>query len=120
LILGVGSEYAILTMERFYEEENRTGDTMKALFIATEGIGTAIVASGLNTVFGFAALIASPFVMTSSFGTITVISVIFALFATFTVFPVLLIRLEYWRGTLRDVMAKASSFLIQPFRRLKG
>ena len=119
LILGVGSEYAILTMERFYEEKEKTENVMEALFKATGSIGAAIIASGLTTVFGFSALIASPFPMTSSFGTITVLSVIFALFATFTVFPVLLIRLEYWRRTQREMMAKASSFLIMPFRRLK-
>jgi len=119
LILGVGSEYAILTMERFYEEKERTDDTMKALFTATGSIGAAIVASGLTTVFGFSALIASPFPMTSSFGTITVLSVIFALVATFTVFPVLLIRLEYWRRHKAEVKARASSLLIISLRRLK-
>jgi len=119
LILGVGSEYAILTMERFYEEKGKTEDVMEALFTATGSIGAAIVASGLTTVFGFSALIASPFPMTSSFGTITVLSVIFALFATFTVFPVLLIRLEYWRKNKAVVKARASNLLIMPFRRLK-
>ena len=119
LILGVGSEYAILTMERFYEEKEKTDDTMEALFTATGSIGAAIVASGLTTVFGFSALIASPFPMTSSFGTITVLSVIFALFATFTVFPVLLIRLEYWRRHKAEVKAKAASLLIISLRRLK-
>jgi hypothetical protein len=115
----VGSEYAILTMERFYEEKEKTENVMEALFKATGSIGAAIIASGLTTVFGFSALIASPFPMTSSFGTITVLSVIFALFATFTVFPVLVIRLEYWSRPHREMTAKASSFLIMPFRRLK-
>lgn len=119
LILGVGSEYAILTMERFYEEREKTDDAMEALFTATGSIGAAIVASGLTTVFGFSALIASPFPMTSSFGIITVLSVVFALFATFTVFPVLLIRLEYWRGHKAEVKARAASLLIISLRRLK-
>jgi len=120
LILGVGSEYAILTMERFYEERRKTDDPMKALFTATGSIGPAIVASGLTTVFGFSALMASPFPMNSSFGTITVVSVILALFATFTVFPVLLIRLEYWRGHNAEAKTKAASFLIISLRRLKN
>jgi len=119
LILGVGSEYAILTMERFYEEKKKTDDTMKALFKATGSIGPAIVASGLTTVFGFSALIASPFPMNSSFGTITVLSVLLALFATFTVFPVLLIRLEYWRRHKAEVKTRASNLLVISIRRLK-
>jgi hydrophobe/amphiphile efflux-3 (HAE3) family protein len=119
LILGVGSEYAILTMERFYEEKEMTEDVMEALFKATGSIGAAIVASGLTTVFGFSALIASPFPIISSFGTITVLSVIFALLATFTVFPVLLIRLERWRRHKADVKTRASNLFIMPFRWLK-
>ena len=119
LILGVGSEYAILTMERFYEEKEKTEDVMEALSIATGSIGAAIFASGLTTIFGFSALIASPFPMTSSFGTITVLSVIFALFATFTVFPVLLIRLEHWRRHKAVVMIRASNLPFIPIRRFK-
>ncbi len=97
LILGVGSEYAVLTMERFYEEKTKTTNNIKALRTAIGSIGVAIFASGLTTVFGFSALIASPFPMNSNFGTVTVLSVLFALFVTFSVFPILLIRLEYWR-----------------------
>lgn len=119
LILGVGSEYAVLTMERFYEEKEKREDTMEALFIAVGSIGAAIVASGLTTVFGFSALMASPFPITSNFGTVTVLSVIFALFATFTVFPVLLIRLEYRRKQWADVKANMSNLLIVTFRRTK-
>ncbi len=117
LILGVGSEYAVLTMERFYEEKEKTEDTMEALTIAMSSIGVAIIASGLTTVFGFSALIASPFMITSNFGTVTVLSVIFALFATFTVFPVLLIRLEYWRGRRAALNADVLNLLRMIFRR---
>jgi len=97
LILGVGSEYAVLTTERFYEEKAKTTNNIKALRTAIGSIGAAIFASGLTTIFGFSALIASPFPLNSNFGIVTVLSVLFALFVTFSVFPVLLIRLEYWR-----------------------
>lgn len=98
LILGVGSEYAVLTMERFYEEMEKAADPMEALRTAVRRIGAAIIASGLTTVFGFSALMASPFPIVSNFGTITVLSVIAALFTTFTIFPVLIIQLEMWRA----------------------
>ncbi|NYT01348.1 MAG: RND family transporter [Methanosarcinales archaeon] len=106
LILGVGSEYSILMMERFYEELERVGDYMQAMRNTSNSIGSALVASGMTTVFGFAALMASPFVITSNFGVITVMAVIFALLTTFTVFPVLLIRLEMRRCQLRDIKLK--------------
>lgn len=97
LILGVGSEYAILMMERFYEELNKIGEPMEALRITTKRIGSALMASGLTTVFGFGALIASPFLITNNFGLITVLAVVFALLTTFTVFLVLMFRMEIRR-----------------------
>ena len=102
LILGVGSEYAILMMERFYEELGKTGEPMEALKIATRRIGSALMASGLTTVFGFGALIASPFLITNNFGLITVLAVIFALLTTFTVFIVLMFRMEIQREIVEN------------------
>ncbi len=102
LILGVGSEYAILMMERFYEELGKVGDPMEALGIASRRIGSALIASGMTTVFGFGALMASPFILTSNFGLVTVMAVIFALLTTFTVFVVLMLRMEVRRETMEN------------------
>ncbi len=45
---------------------------------------------------------ASPFVMTSNFGLVTVMAVVFALFTTFTVFVVLMLRMEIRRETFEN------------------
>ncbi len=102
LILGVGSEYAILMMERFYEELARIGQPREALMIASRRIGSALIASGLTTVFGFAALISSPFLITNNFGTLTVLAIVFALLTTFTVFVVLMYRMEIRRAVVEN------------------
>ncbi len=102
LILGVGSEYAILMMERFYEELSRTGEHLEALKVSSKRIGSALIASGLTTVFGFAALISSPFLITNNFGTVTVLAIIFALLTTFTVFVVLMYRMEIRRSVVEN------------------
>lgn len=102
LILGVGSEYAILMMERFYEELERMGEPMESLRVATRRIGSALTASGLTTVFGFAALIASPFLITNNFGTVTVLAILFALLTTFTVFIVLMYHMEIRRQEVEN------------------
>jgi len=94
LILGVGSEYAILMMERYYEEKEKGA-------AASTKIGKAIFASGLTTLFGFSALIASPFSMNSNFGMVTVIDVALALLATFIVFPPVIVLLDGWRERIR-------------------
>ena len=97
LILGVGSEYAVLMMERYYEEKENGANPLHAIREASTKIGKAIFASGLTTVFGFSALIASPFSMTSNFGLVTVMDVILALIATFIVFPPVIVLLDGWR-----------------------
>ena len=102
LILGVGSEYAILMMERFYEELAIIGQPMEALKIASRRIGSALIASGLTTVFGFAALMSSPFLITNNFGTVTVLAILFALLTTFTVFVVLMYRMEIRRSMVKN------------------
>jgi hydrophobe/amphiphile efflux-3 (HAE3) family protein len=97
LILGVGSEYAVLMMERYYEEKEKGANPLDAIREASTKIGKAIFASGLTTVFGFSALIASPFSMTSNFGLVTVMDVALALLATFIVFPPVIVLLDGWR-----------------------
>ncbi len=97
LILGVGSEYAILMMERYFEEKDRGADPEQAMEKASVKIGKAIVTSGATTVFGFSALIASPFSITSNFGLITVIDVFLALLATFVIFPPVIVTLDKFR-----------------------
>ncbi|MFZ2182987.1 MAG: RND family transporter [Methanothrix sp.] len=102
LVLGVGSEYAILMMERFYEELANVGNPFDALKITANRIGSALVASGMAVIFGFGALIASPFNIISNFGVVTVMSVVLALVTTFTVFVVLAIRMEVQREVLEN------------------
>jgi len=97
LVLGVGSEYAILMMERFYEELKNVGNPHEAMKITVNRIGSALLASGMTVFCGFAALVASPFNIISNFGLVTVLSVVFALLTTFTVLVVLMIRAEIRR-----------------------
>ena len=101
LILGVGSEYAVMMMERYFEERENGLIPIDAIRVATSKIGVAITASGFTTLAGFSALIASPFSMNRNFGIVTVIDVLLALIATFFVFPVLVVWLDGWREKRR-------------------
>ena len=101
LILGVGSEYAVMMMERYFEERENGLAPIDAIRVATSKIGVAITASGFTTLAGFSALIASPFSMNRNFGIVTVIDVLLALLASFLVFPVLVVWLDGWREKRR-------------------
>ncbi|MEA1945499.1 MAG: RND family transporter [Euryarchaeota archaeon] len=97
LILGIGSEYAVMMMERYFEERENGLIPIDAIRVSTGKIGVAILASGLTTLAGFSALLASPFSMNRNFGIVTVIDVLLALLASFFVFPVLMVWLDGWR-----------------------
>ncbi|ADE35686.1 efflux transporter, hydrophobe/amphiphile efflux-3 (HAE3) family [Methanohalophilus mahii DSM 5219] len=94
MILGIGTEYAIHIMERYYEEKEKGATSIEAMRQASTKIGSAIVTSGLTTIFGFSALIVSPFLINQNFGLITVMIVFLALISSFFVFPATLILLE--------------------------
>ncbi len=90
MTIGVASEYTILIMERCEEELARGMEFLDAVQIAVQKIGTAITASGMTTVFGFAALTLSTFNIISNFGIVTVITVGFSLVGAIVVMPAVL------------------------------
>ena len=97
LILGIGSEYAVMMMERYFEERENGLVPIEAIRVSTGKIGVAILASGCTTLAGFSALLASPFSLNRDFGLVTVIDVLLALIASFFVFPVLIVWLDRMR-----------------------
>jgi len=69
----------------------------------------------MTTIFGFSALISSPFPILSNFGVVIVLAVFLALIVTFTVFPVLLIGLEksqIWMDTKFAALKKTAFWSI--------
>ncbi|MGG5253635.1 efflux RND transporter permease subunit [Neobacillus sp. SM06] len=91
LIIGIGTEFTILIMERFYEERKKGFASMEAIIIANKKIGRAVFASGLSVIGGFSALLVSDFVILSNFGMMTLLNVFFALLSTIIVMPAILI-----------------------------
>ena len=87
LIVGIGTEFAVLLLERYWEELGRGTQPREAMNQAVSRIGRAIAASGLTVTAGFGALLASSFPAIREFGAVTVIDVLFALIATIVVVP---------------------------------
>lgn len=108
MILGAGSEYSILLMERFYEEKANGLPAVEAIRTAVTNTGIALVVSGTTTIFGFLALTASAFGIISSFGLVTVINMLMTLLASFVIFPPLMLTFDNFkekglRRTLGDL-----------------
>lgn len=97
LAIGIGAEFTILMLERYFEEREKGMDPFEAMETAASRIGQAILASGFTVIFGFSALIISSFPMIRDFGIVTVIAVAFSLFSTIVVLPPIMVNLDKWR-----------------------
>jgi uncharacterized protein len=93
LIVGIGTEFAVMLLGRYWEELDRRSDPREAMNEAVRRIGPAIAASGLTVVAGFAALAASSFPAIREFGLVTVFDVLLSLVATLVVVPPLAVAL---------------------------
>ncbi|AAG19780.1 MULTISPECIES: efflux RND transporter permease subunit [Halobacterium] len=95
MTVGIGAEYTIIVMERYYEEKQHNGyGRLDAVEIAASRVGKAITVSGMTTVFGFSALILSPFPVLSSFGFLTVGVIFLTLIASLATLPPTLVVLD--------------------------
>jgi uncharacterized protein len=109
LIIGIGTEFTILLMMRYYEERAKGENPHEAMKTAITRIGRAIIASGLTVIGGFGALlIAQNFPVLRSFGLITMIDVFFALISTLVVLPALIVWIDSWREKRRLAHQKSS------------
>lgn len=103
MTVGIGAEYTIIVMERYFEETKQAGvSRLDAVETAGARVGKAISVSGLTTIFGFSALTLSPFPLLADFGFLTVGVVFLTLVAAITTLPPTLIVL----GRLSDAIAE--------------
>lgn len=101
LSVGIGAEYTVIVMERYFEETGQQGvSRLDAIETAGARVGKAITVSGLTTVFGFSALTLSPFPILADFGSLTVGVIFLTLVAALATLPPTLIVL----GRLSDTV----------------
>ncbi|MBM3133097.1 MAG: RND family transporter, partial [Chloroflexi bacterium] len=107
LIMGIGVEYTILLMMRYYEEEEKGVEPGAAMSIAMTKIGRAICVSAFTTMGGFAALlIATDFPILVDFGMVTIINVFFALITSLLVLPALIVWIDRRRKRPARIVAR--------------
>jgi len=91
LVLGIGTEFTILILERYKEEIDRGVHVKDAVIHAVQSVGQAITVSGLTVIGGFAAIIFVSFPVLSSFGLITVLDTAYSLISALTLLPAIII-----------------------------
>lgn len=94
LVLGIGTEFTILVLERYIEERRYGQKNEGAITTALSSVGQAITASGLTVVAGFSTLLFVSFPVLKDFGLITVLDTAYSLIATLTILPAIIYLLK--------------------------
>lgn len=109
LIIGIGTEFTILIMERYFEVKEKVEDNEEAIVTTIGKMGKPIIASALTTIGGFSALVISDFEILSNFGIMTLVNISLALLSTIIVMPaVLSIQSNVINKVKKNKTAKAS------------
>ncbi|MFP3946593.1 MAG: hydrophobe/amphiphile efflux-3 (HAE3) family transporter [Archaeoglobaceae archaeon] len=103
LTVGLGIDFSIHVMERYFEERRLGRSPEESVDITIQNIGKAIMTSGLTMAGGFAAMTVSPFPIMRDFGLVSVATIIFCLLAALILVPAFLIFTERFRKENRGL-----------------
>lgn len=91
LIVGIGTEFTILILMRYYELKKQLKDSDDETIASAIGLmSKPIIVSAVTTIGGFSALVFSDFQILSNFGIMTLINITLALLSSIFVLPALL------------------------------
>jgi RND superfamily putative drug exporter len=99
LVLGAGTDYALLLVARYREELHHTADKYEAMRTALESAGPAIFASALTVIAALLCLMVAKVNGTSGLGPIAAIGIACAALSMLTLLPALLTifgRRAFW------------------------
>jgi RND superfamily putative drug exporter len=100
LVLGAGTDYALLLVSRYREELRKHEDKHEALELALKTAGPAIFASGLTVICALLTLTIAEVNATSGMGPIAAVGIAVAMLSMLTLLPALLVitgRWAFWR-----------------------
>jgi len=99
LVLGAGTDYALLLISRYREELRRHENRTESMQIALRGAGPAILASGGTVIAALLCLSLAELNSTASLGPIGAIGIACAMLAMLTLLPAMLViapRFVFW------------------------
>ena len=96
LVLGAGTDYALLLVARYREELRRHHDRHEAMAEALHRAGPAIIASGSTVIVGMLCLLVAEMNSTQSMGPVLAIGVAVVLLAMISLLPALLVIMGRW------------------------
>ncbi|OLB81006.1 MAG: hypothetical protein AUI14_04955 [Actinobacteria bacterium 13_2_20CM_2_71_6] len=99
LVLGAGTDYALLLTARYREELRRTEDRYDAMRVAWRAAVQPVVASGGTVILGLLCLLASNLASTRGLGPVSAIGIACALVSMLVLLPAVLVlvgRTAFW------------------------
>jgi RND superfamily putative drug exporter len=96
LVLGAGTDYALLLVARYREELRRHHDRHEAMAEALHRAGPAIIASSSTVIVGMLCLLVAEMNSTQSMGPVLAIGVAVVLLAMISLLPALLVIMGRW------------------------
>jgi putative drug exporter of the RND superfamily len=96
LVLGAGTDYALLLVARYREELRRHSDRHEAMGLALRTAGPAIFASGLTVIAALLCLGLAEVNGTSGLGPVGALGIAVAMVAMLTLLPALLVIVGRW------------------------
>ena len=107
LVIAISTEFSVLLAERHRQERAAGHDLGGALRRAYRSTGTAVLASGVTAIAGFAVLLVSSIPMLRDFGLVTVVDLSVSLAGVLIVLPAALAASE--RGARRRLRSPSVS-----------
>ncbi len=96
LVIGAGTDYAMLLVARYREELRRHHDRHDAMAEALHRAAPAIIASGATVTLGMLCLMAADMNSTAGMGPVAAIGVVVALLAMISLLPAVLVIMGRW------------------------
>ena len=94
LVIAISTEFSVLLTARYREERAAGHEPAVALRRTYRSTGTAVIASGITAIAGFAVLALSDIQMLSDFGRVTVVDLSVSLLGVLAVLPAVLMLSE--------------------------
>ncbi|HEY5248904.1 MAG TPA: MMPL family transporter, partial [Dermatophilaceae bacterium] len=96
LVIGAGTDYALLLVARYREELRRHEDRHEAMAFALHRVGPAIFASGATVIAGMLCLLVASMNSTQGLGPVAAVGIGFGLMVMLTLLPALLVIFGRW------------------------
>lgn len=90
LLLGLGVDYAIYILNRYYQELGRGPSTDRAILTSVTKVGVAVFTSAVTTMVGFSSFMSSELVPFKTLGAFAALGILFNLVLSLTFLPAVL------------------------------